>query len=393
MIDLDSHPVLKYPLFGSLYFSQGIIYALGVVILPVYFVEKGISLPVTTALIGVAYAPWVAKFIFGGITDYFYRYGRRTFIIVGGVISALGFFVVSFLDPAVALLPFGIVVFVASSGIVFLDVSADAWAIETTQVFERGKINAAMFGGLFLGMAITTAVIGQIAEIVSYPVALFVAGGIVLAIIVFPLSIKESSVVRRRQKIRKLLVKEFRKRPTQLVAALSGVSAISFGILSVGIPLFLKTVFDLGIGQIGLVMTIGPLSTVFGNVAGGFITDKWGRRNTMSVFFTFNIVFAAALVFAADWMLLFVLWGVIGFLHGGHYAVLGAVMMDVTNPKIGASQYSLLAGFANFGEMSGTTVTGSLIATLGFARVFLYAGWLYGPALLILYVLRLKSDE
>jgi len=66
MLDLVKNRLLKYPLFSSLYFSQGVIYGLATVIIPVYFNEKGIPYSVTTAIIALAYIPWVVKFIFGG---------------------------------------------------------------------------------------------------------------------------------------------------------------------------------------------------------------------------------------------------------------------------------------------------------------------------------------
>ena len=97
------------------------------------------------------------------------------------------------------------------------------------------------------------------------------------------------------------------------------------------------------------------------------------------------------LIFANDWQKIAILWGIIGFLHGGHYSIIGALLMDVTNPKIGAAQYSVLTSLTNFGEMGGTSITGSLIATLGFSRTFLYASWVYAPALLILYLLKIEK--
>jgi predicted MFS family arabinose efflux permease len=64
--------------------------------------------------------------------------------------------------------------------------------------------------------------------------------------------------------------------------------------------------------------------------------------------------------------------------------------MDVTNPKIGAAQYSLLMAFGNAGEMGGTAASGSLITSLGYNRVFLYSGLIYGPALLVLRFIKSK---
>ena len=103
------------------------------------------------------------------------------------------------------------------------------------------------------------------------------------------------------------------------------------------------------------------------------------------------MVFAVSLIIADSWQRLAILWGILGFMNGGTYAARGAILMDVTNPKVGASQYSILASCANCGEMGGTTVSGTLIASLGFIRTFLYAGWIIGPTLLILYFVRLTT--
>ena len=87
-----------------------------------------------------------------------------------------------------------------------------------------------------------------------------------------------------------------------------------------------------------------------------------------------------------------VLWIIIGFAHGGHYAAMGAMLMDITNQKVGAAQYSILTSFTNLGEMGGVTFSGTLITTIGFSRLFLFSAWIYGPALLILYFIRLKTE-
>ena len=81
----------------------------------------------------------------------------------------------------------------------------------------------------------------------------------------------------------------------------------------------------------------------------------------------------------------------IGFLTGsGLYAAAGALFMDITNPKIGATQYSILASLANFGEMGIAMISGTLLLILGYHRFFLYAAWIVGPALLILYFVKEK---
>ncbi len=390
MIDISKKSYLKYVLFGSLYFSQGIIFALATIIINIYLDNKGISDSTIGIIIALAYLPWVIKFLFGGIVDHYIRFGRRKFIILGGAISSICLIIISFLDPEIAIIPFALTLFIGSCGIVLLDVSADAWAIELSEERERGKINGAMFGGLFIGMAVSSIVIGAIVEAFSYSIGFIISGLIIVLILIFPLFIKDTPIPERKEKTRKLLVVEFKKTNIQFISIFFPISAISFGLLSIVIPQYMNDVLNLSISQIGLIAAVAPLATVFGNVIGGFLADIWNRKNTLYLTISLNMFFAASLVFADTWEKLAIIWCIVGFLHGGHFSAFGALSMDVTNPKIGAAQYSILMSIGNSGEMGGAAASGSLITVLGFTRVFLYSGLVYGPALLILRFVKSK---
>ena len=65
--------------------------------------------------------------------------------------------------------------------------------------------------------------------------------------------------------------------------------------------------------------------------------------------------------------------------------------MDITNPKIAATEFSILTSFYNIGEiLMGNAVVGIMIVIFGFTGVFLYAGWFSCVALLVLYFIRPK---
>ena len=153
MIDITKGSYLKYFLFGSLYFSEGLIMAISFVIIPVYFLERGFSLPITTLVIGIISIPMTIKFVWGGIVDYFIRFGRKRFIILGGLLFAGGLSILTVIDPRTALIPFTFFLFISVCGVGFLDVSADAWAIEISHEEERGRINGSMFAGQYAGLA------------------------------------------------------------------------------------------------------------------------------------------------------------------------------------------------------------------------------------------------
>ena len=394
MIDITQKSNIKYTLFGTLYFSEGIIYALATVILPPTLEKQGMPLPLVTLLIGITWTPWIIKFIPGIITDHFNKRGRKKFIIIGGATAVISYLILSIINPATETIPFVILLTIGHTGIVFLDVSADAWAIEICKEKERGKVNAAMFGGLFIGMAIGSATLGTIAQQIGYTYLFLTTSLIILLIILLPLNIKEKITPRKKeQKVGKILTKEFKKRNNQLISIFAPISAISFGLLTVVVPLYMSIEFNKNLQEIGLYLTAGPITTFIGAIIGGISADKYGRKKTLYLFYTINIIFAAALILADDWIKLVILYAIVGFIHGGAYTAFGALLMDNTNPKVGATQYSIYTSLANIGEMGGATISGTSIAILGFSRTFLYAGWLYGPVLLLLYKIKNKEKK
>ncbi len=394
MIDISEKSWQKYFLFGSLYFSEGLQGALAEVIVPIYLLSKGISLPVVTLVAGVAGAPWYLKFIFGPTTDYFRRFGRKPFIMIGGLLGASSLFILMFIDPLVSLAPFVLFLFISHLGVIYLDVSSDGWAIQISKEKERGKINGAMFAGMFTGLAVGTSILSSIAGAYGYRLSFLIGGCIILLIIIYPLLVKEYKISLKQKHIASLLKKEFKKRTTQLIIIFGLVQSMCFGIVLLVIPLYMKTILDMDIGQIGLVTTIFPSTIIIGSLVGGALADKRGRKRVIFVFFSPCIAVTAALVFANTWQIIAILYGLIGFLQGGGiFAAGSALMMDVTNPKIGASQYSILASICNFGEKGAGGISGSLVALLGFGRVFLYTAWSMGPALLLLYFIRPKKNE
>ena len=385
MIDITERSFYKYFLFGSLYFSEGIIMAIAFVIIPVYFVEKGLSLELAGLVIGAISIPVTIKFIWGGIADYFNRLGRKLFIILGGLLIAFGLFVIIFIDPSIALIPFTLALFISACGIGFLDVSSDAWAIEIGLEEELGKINGSMFAGQYAGMAVGSSVFGYIAQFYSYQMTFLVSGLIVIIIIIFPLAIKETKKRIKHQKMAKLLIGEFKKKQTQVLAILSPFLDINKGLLMIVIPIYMKVTLNLEIAQIGLIIAIFPITSAIGSIVGGATSDKWTRKKTLYSLVWISIVFSALLILADTWIILAIIYGVIGFLQGGIMTVGCAIFMNITNPKVGATQFSIFMGLGNAGMLTGETISGTFIAVLGFFRTFLYSAWFFGPALLVLH--------
>jgi PAT family beta-lactamase induction signal transducer AmpG len=393
MIDISKKSWHKYFLFGSLYFAEGIQFALAIVIIPIYLLDKGFSIPLVTLVEGLAMAPWYLKFIFGPTTDYFYKLGRKPFIIAGGLIGAISLFVLIFINPLVFLIPFVLFLFISHIGIIYLDVSCDGWAIQISKENERGKINSAMTIGSLVGMAFGTSVIALIAQFYGYGMSFLAGGGIILLSMIYPSLIKEVKILEKRPKITTLLKKEFKKRNTQLLTINFILLGISSGLVIYLIPLFMKTILKLDIGQIGLITTIYPITFIIGSLLSGFIVDRFGRKMILAIVIIINTVFYQALIFTNNWQIFALIYALCGIFDGGWMITIGTMQMDLANPKIGATQFSILTSLSNFGEVGIGTISGSLVIMLGYARMFFFSSWICGPALLILYFVRPKKNE
>ena len=389
MLELTKHPSLKYFLFGSLYFAEGLIFALSTVIIVLFFIEKNISIEITTLVGGLASAPWMLKFVFGPTIDFFGKYGRKNFCIIGGIIGAISLFIVAFIDPKISIFPFTALLFIGHSGVVLLDVSADAWAIQTTKINERGKVNAAMYIGLFGGTAIGNILLACIATIYGFEMVFITTGILIVLSIILALFVKEHKIKIKRKLIKTILIKEFKKKNTLIILLLCVLVAMNFGMLLFVIPEYMRNVLLLDKIQTGLLAAINPISIVIGAAIGGCIADKWGRKKILYVSLVALMISSAFLVTVDTWEKLAIIYAIIGFLTGASlYSTIGALLWDVTNPKIGATQYSFLASISNFGELGIAMVSGSLLVFLGYNRFFLYTALIVGVSLLILYFVK-----
>ena len=336
----------------------------------------------------------IIKFVFGGLVDFFIKYGRKKFVLIGGLTAAISIFLVGFIDPKEALIPFTIIFFIGVCGIGILDVSADAWAIETAREDERGKINGFMFAGIFIGMAIGSVLFTQIAVKYGYNFIFFITGLIIFLIIIFPLLVKEiKKVVKKSQNVGFTLFNEFKRKTVQVISVFAPVSAISGGIIILIAPLYMSDILHLEETQIGFLAIVFPISNIIGCMFWGTIADKLGHKKTLYMVLLGSLIFTAMLNFADSWQIFGLFYGLIGFFFGGYYVVSCALIMDVTNPLVAASQFSILTALFNLGELGiGHGVAGAMVESLGYGRVFLYSAIFYGTAILILYFFRFKEE-
>ena len=393
MIDVSRKSWIKYFLFGSLYFTYGINVVFLNLILPLYFLDQGISPALITVLISIVSIPLFIKFVWGGIVDYFIRFGRKPFIISGGLLTVFCLFILSFLNPGTALIPFAIIDFISWVGVGVLTISLDALVISTTAETERGKINGSMYAAQNVGLAGGALFLPFIAKTLGYNMVFLTAGFIILPIILIPLIFQEKKIVKKPQKVGTLLIQEFKKKTILVIAIFAVLVMMSSGMILLIAPIWMNIGLQLDITQVGIVTMLFTIAIAIGSIIGGVLADTLGRKTTLYILISISIFFTVLLIFTNSWEYFTLIYCIIGFLQGGYTSPVVAIFYDVTNPRIAATQYAIFISLFNLGIMITETISGPLYVLLGVSRVFLYAAWIFGPVLLILYFIRPKKNE
>ena len=148
----------------------------------------------------------------------------------------------------------------------------------------------------------------------------------------------------------------------------------------------MMNVQKLDVAQKGIISSLFPIGVVIWAITGGVMADKWGRKKNLAIFLIGSMICSPLLITANTWLILAIIYPIIGFLQGGStFSALMALFMDISNPKIGATQFSILTSISNFGDYSIAIFSGTLVLILGYQRFFLYTAWVVGPELLILF--------
>lgn len=393
MINITKSNYFKYILFSSLYFSEGLLKSISIVILPIYLLDEGISPELITIILGIIFIPMIIKFLWGGIVDYFIKLGRKRFILIGGFLCGISLIILFFINPSFSVFLFVIFLFLSWCGIGFLDVSSDALAIEISKKYERGKINGSMYGGQNVGIIIGSLLLPFIKLKYGYSYIFLISGCIILLILILPIVLEESEKLKKSQKVFPLIIQEFKKRKNQKIAVFSSLIMISSGMLIFLAPLYMNLLLNLELSEIGFITSIFTVSVLFGSLLGGFLTDSIGRKKTLYFFIFSSILFTVLLIYGTKSYMFAIIYSIIGFLQGGYTTTVLALLMDATDPRIGATQFSIFTSLFNLGIIGTGTISGSLFEFLGFTRMILYTALVFGPAILFLYFIEERKKK
>lgn len=366
------------------------------------------------AFVGSFYLPWAFKWAFGPLIDVFVsqRLGpRRGWILGTQVMMALTLLSTMFLDLPQQLGLFTAILLVHNTFGAMQDVAIDALACNTLREDERGLANGLMFGGAMLGSSIGGGGVLLLSSVTGFQPTFLVVTGCILAVTAFvvlpmreevaaPRSVAAGSrLAQAGREMRDFAVESFRS----FLGSQGAFVGVLFSLLPAGAMCLALTMqsnlaVELGFSdaQVGL---LGIWSTVLAAtfcVAGGWLSDRWGRQRTLAVYLALMSVpvfYFMTELSRLGWVMptsaanrpvapaalvtgLWVCTLAYSVAQGLMYGTRSAIMMDVTNPKVAATQFTAYMAMGNLAIAYSATWQGIAVEAWGYPKTMLLDGLL-----------------
>jgi PAT family beta-lactamase induction signal transducer AmpG len=394
--------------FFLLYVTEGIPLGFAATAIAYYLRKFGVGPAEIGAFVGSLYVPWAFKWSFGPLVDVFrsQRYGHRRAWIIGTqlamAVTLVGLVLVKLPDH---LALFGAVLLVHNTFAAMQDVAIDALACNTLREDERGLANGLMFAGASIGQVVGGSGVLFIAAYTGLaPTYFFVALAIlaVTCLVVLPMKEEMIQAVAEHgrglrdaaREMRQFAVDSFRSfLHTRGAFAGVGFSLLPAGAMALGLALRSNLSVELGLDETETAQLEfwANVIAAAAMVLGGWLSDKLGRRRTLFVYLALMSLPTVWLAWRLqqlgyvmprateggvlrDPALAAALWTatlVYNIFLGLMYGTRSAIMMDVTNPKVAATQFTAYMAMANLAIAYSATWQGVAVEAFGYPTTLL----------------------
>jgi PAT family beta-lactamase induction signal transducer AmpG len=370
----------RIAIFTLLYASEGAPIGFIWWALPTLLRSADVPIERITALTAVLLLPWMFKFLWAPFLDLLRgpRWGYRAWIISMQTVMAAALVPLVWLDPVADFGWWRLLLLVHAIAASTQDVAIDALAIGAVPPEARGRLNGAMQAGMLTGRS---AFGGGALLAGAWFGREWIVGSLVTWILVAlagALMLREAEPPRRAGAgaFFGALAAAIRLRTTWIGLAFALVSAAAFEATGQLAGPFLVD-RDVASGTIGVffgVLVVGAMLT--GGLVGGMLSDRVGRLPSAAgslVGFVVMIVLLALADLGSSAgapMLIALLTGMYFFV-GFFTAVSYALFMDLTDPRLGATQFSAYMAATNACESWSAFAGGRLVATQGYPAAFL----------------------
>ncbi len=394
--------------FFFLYMTEGIPLGFAATAVATQLRRMGVGPAEIGAFVAAFYIPWAFKWAFGPLVDVFrsQRLGhRRAWILGTQLMMAATLAVLVFLKLPAQLPLFTLILLVHNSFAAVQDVAIDSLACNVLHENERGLANGLMFSGAAIGQAVGGSGVLFLMPYMGFQSSFIFVALCILAVtglVVLPM--KEawvqaasqateqsgSALCRAGAEMRDFAVAAFRSF-LGTRGAFVGVffALLPAGAMSLSLALQSNLSVELGLDdeQVAWLQLLSTVASAVAMVVGGILSDRFGRRRVLTVFIVLMSVPVLYLMAellrhgyvmprqpgsaapAVPQALVSALWlATISFniFMGLMYGVRSALFMDVTNPRVAATQFTAYMALMNVAIAYTATWQGLAIEAWGY---------------------------
>lgn len=389
--------------FFLLYVSEGLPSGFTVTAVGTQMRRLGIGPAEIGAYVGALYLPWAFKWAVGPLVDTFapQRFGpRRFWIVATQALMVVSLLAAMPIDLRGHLAAFSAVLLLHNVFAATQDVSIDALACNVLPADERGVANGFMFAGQAVGQALGGGGVLFLTSQMPFKATFVLVAGAIAVIGVFvswrvrdpeapaddPAPVAGARAAARRLTA---FVHEAWRAFTGTRAARWGVllAALPMGAMALGLALQSNVAVELGMGDgaIGALSVASQLTGAVGCVVGGWLSDRMGRRRSVALFTALmsvpTVVLAVAMAragvvlpaeaaaHAAPAGLVATFWAAcIGYYvgQGLMYGASTALYMDITTPKVAATQFTAYMALSNLAIALSSMWQGHAVERFGY---------------------------
>ena len=384
----------RFIAFGTLYISEGIPYGFTTTAMVAFMRTEGLSLAQIGAFVAALFVPWSFKWVWAPLIDLVKlpRFGGRkawillclSMMIVTLVVTAVVDFHTNFqlLLAAIVLNNF----FCATQ-----DVAIDSLAVSTLKEDERGRGNGFMFGGQYFGIALGGGGAVFVFGLWGFNAALMYVSGLMFLSWLFVLffirdpDVSREPVARSGSVLAKLgaeLKGFLRELHSSFVHSGRGpkmgllFAVLPAGAMSLGYSMLSTIQVDYGLGQtqIAQISVYNTIAGAVGCIIGGWLGDRYGIRRILAIFVVLTALPTVLLaneirsVGLSD-VALATLYATIighGLIFGMMFGPRIAVFMGMTNPAVGATQFTAFMGMSSWAISYGNYWQGQVAEAHGY---------------------------
>lgn len=389
--------------FFSLYVTEGIPLGFAATAVATQLRRQGVGPAEIGAFVASFYLPWAFKWAFGPFVDVFRsrRFGhRRAWILLTQIMMALTLLSLVAVPLPQGLGLFTIVLLVHNTFGAIQDVAIDSLACNTLDENERGLANGLMFAGASVGQAIGGSGVLFLIGVMGFQSSFVLVALSILAVTGFVVLPMKEAVAERlgdtsvggawrsaSAEMKSFAVQSFRSF-IGTRGAFSGVffALLPAGAMSLGLALQSNLAVELGMNddQVGALNLWSSIISAACMVAGGMLSDRLGRRRTLFVYLagmSLPVLYLMWVLQQHGYVmphapggpplpeLVTALWIAslaYAVFQGLMYGTRSAIMMDITNPKVAATQFTAYMALMNLAISIGASWQGVAVEAWGY---------------------------